>query len=143
MKKSIQYRFRKIDVAQFAIFPEHYSSEMSEVGFGLDSQFAFDKEQNVLCSRIIVSMTNEANNLLLKIELCCYFEIAKESMQNILQDNSYVFQPALLVQFASLCYGTLRGVIHMKTIDTPLNGYILPPVFFDTIINNPFIVERQ
>jgi len=142
MKKSIQYCFRKIDVAQFAIFLENYSGEISEVGFEMDAQFTFDKEQNVLCSRVIVSMTNEANQLLLKIELCCYFEIARESMQNILQDNSYVFDPPLLVQFASLCYGTLRGVIHMKTIDTPLNGYILPPVYFDTIIKEPFVVER-
>ena len=142
MKNAVQYRFRKIDVAQFATFPENYVREIPEVGFLLQSQFSFDKEQSVLCSKVIVSMMDDKLPLL-KAELCCYFEITNDSLRNILQDNRYVFQPPLLIQFASLCYGTLRGVVHLKTIDTPLNGYILPPVYFDTMIKDPFVVEKE
>ena len=139
MKTQIQYRFRKVDIAQFAMFLENYSDQIKDVAFKTDAQFGFDKNQNVLCSRIGVAMFKD-DRPLLKIELCCYFEITAETIENIRKDDQYVFVPALLVQFASLCYGTLRGVMHMKTLNTPLNNFILPPVYFDEIINKPFVV---
>ena len=141
MKSQIQYRFRKIDVAQFAMFLENYSDQISDVEFRTDTQFSFDKEQNVLCDRISVAMSKDGRPLL-KIELCCYFEISAESIENICQDDQYVFEPGLLVQFASLNYGTLRGVLHIKTLNTPLNRFILPPLYYSEIIKTPFLVKK-
>ena len=140
MKNQIQYRFRKIDVAQFAMFLENYTEQIQDVSFKTDTQFSFDKSQNVLCSRIDVAMFKDEQPLL-KIEVCCYFEITAESIENLRQDEQYVFAPAVLIQFASLCYGTLRGVMHAKTLNTPLNGFILPPIYFEEVIKTPFAVK--
>ena len=140
MKNQIQYRFRKIDVAQFAMFLENYSDQIKDVSFRTDTQFSFDKSQNVMCSQIDVAMFKDEQPLL-KIQLCCYFEITEESIENVRQENQYVFAPGLLIQFASLCYGTLRGVLHTRTLNTPLNGFILPPLYFDEVIKTPFAVQ--
>lgn len=139
MKNQIQYRFRKIDIAQFAIFMENYSDQIKDVAFKTDTQFGFDKDQNVMSCRIGVAMFKD-NRLLLKIELCCSFEITAETIDNLKQESQYVFAPGLLIQFASLCYGTLRGVMHAKTLNTPLNNFILPPVYFEEVIKTPFAV---
>ena len=140
MKNQIQYRFRKIDVTQFAMFLENYSEQIKDVTFKTDTQFIFDKDQKVLNCRIGVAMSKD-NRPLLKIELCCYFEITEETIENIRQENQYVFAPGVLIQFASLCYGTLRGVMHIKTLNTPLNGFILPPLYFEEVIKTPFVAQ--
>ena len=44
-------------------------------------------------------------------------------------------------RFASLCYGTLRGVMHIKTLNTPLNGFILPPLYFGEVIKTLFVAQ--
>ena len=139
MKNQVQYRFRKIDVLQFATFLENYSDQIREVSFKTDTQFGFDKDHNVLSSLINVTMFKEEKPLL-KIELGCYFEMTAESLENIRQDNQYIFDPALLVQFASLGYGTLRGVMHEKTMNTPLNSFILPPLYYGEIVKTPFVI---
>lgn len=139
MKNQIQYRFRKIDIAQFAMFMENYSDQIKDVAFQTDTQFSFDKDQNVLSCSIEVAMSKD-NKPLLKIEVCCSYEITAETIENLRQENQYVFAPGLLIQFASLCYGTLRGVMHTKTLNTPLNNFILPPVYFEEVIKVPFTV---
>jgi hypothetical protein len=139
MKKQIQYRFRKIDIAQFAMFLENGSDQIKEVAFKTDTQFGFDKDQNVLTCSIGVAMY-KYDKLLLKIELRCSYEITAETIENLRQDNQYVFAPRLLIQFASLCYGTLRGVMHTKTLNTPINSFVLPPVYFDDLIKEPFVI---
>lgn len=139
MKTQVQYRFRKIDVPQFATFLENYLEQTEEVSFRTDTQFSYDKDQNVLSSRIEVTMFKD-DKPLLKIAIICYFEIMADSLENIRQENQYVFDSALLVQFASLGYGTLRGVIHEKTMNTPLNSFILPPLYYGDIIKKPFAI---
>ena len=64
MIKQVQYRFRKIDVPQFATFLENYSDQIKEVSFNTDTRFSFDKDQNVLSSLINVAMFNGEKPLL-------------------------------------------------------------------------------
>ena len=64
MKAQVQYRFRKIEVPQFATFKENYSEQTKEVSFQTNTQFSSDKDQNVLSSRIDVSMYKDDKPLL-------------------------------------------------------------------------------
>ena len=54
------------------------------------------------------------------------------------KDKKYIFPTNVLIQFASLNYGTLRGAIHVKTLGSVLNKFILPPLYFNTFITSPF-----
>lgn len=140
MDTQVLYKYVKMELEQFAMFEENYNPEVKEVQFQTESQFSFDKENSVLCSRIVVNMS-ASDKPLVKTELKSYFEIQPESVDRIRQDNKIVFAPALLVQFLSLCYGSMRGVIFSKTSGTPLANYILPPVYFGNLIDKAFIVE--
>lgn len=140
MDTQVLYKYIKMELEQFAMFEENYNPEVKEVQFQTESQFSFDKENSVLCSRIVVNMS-ASDKPLVKTVLKSYFEIQPESVDRIRQDNTIVFAPALLVQFVSLCYGSLRGVIFSKTSGTPLANCILPPVYFGNLIDKAFIVE--
>ena len=140
MNQHFLYKFSKMELEQFAMFEENYSSEIKEVEFQTEVQFSFDKSNNILCSKIVVNML-QSTKLLVKAELRSFFNIKSESIEEIRKDNKITFVPSLLVQFASLCYGSIRGVLFTKTLGTPMNSFILPPAYLDELIDKSFVVE--
>jgi hypothetical protein len=74
--------------------------------------------------------------------MCSYFIIAKESVEQITNDKAQlIFTPMVLVQFASLNYGSLRGALSVKCQNTPLDDYVLPPIYLGQTIDQSFIVD--
>ena len=134
------YRFSKMELEQFAMFEENCNPEPNEVQFHTEAQFSYDKDSYILCSKIIVNMASQEKPLV-KAELKSYFSLLPESVENLRKDGRIMFASPLLVQFASLCYGSIRGVIFAKTIGTPINNYVLPPVYFANLIDKGFVVE--
>lgn len=141
MEPQVLYRFSKMELEQFAMFEENCNPETTEVAFNTEAQFSYDKNNSMLCSKILVNMSNQGKPLV-KAELKSYFSIHPESVENLRKDGRITFTPNLLVQFASLCYGSIRGVIFAKTTGTVINNFILPPVYFANMIDKGFVVEE-
>lgn len=141
MEQQVMYRFSKMELEQFAMFEENCDSGTKEVQFHTEAQFSYDTDNYILCSKIIVNMSAQEKPLV-KAELKSYFDLLPESVESLRKDSRIMFAPPLLVQFASLCYGSIRGVIFTKTLGTPLNGFILPPVYFGNLIDKGFVVEE-
>jgi hypothetical protein len=141
MEQQVMYRFSKMELEQFAMFEENCNSEPKEVQFQTEAQFSYDTDNYILCSKIIVNMSAQEKPLV-KAELKSYFNLLPESVENLRKDGRIMFAPPLLVQFASLCYGSIRGVIFTKTLGTPLNSFIVPPVYFGNLIDKGFVVEE-
>lgn len=143
MEQQVMYKYSKMELEQFAIFEENYQVGTTDVQFQTEAQFSYDMEHFVLCSKIIVNMMNIEKKPLLKAELKSYFDLQPESVEGLRQDGRIIFAPPLLVQFASFCYGAMRGVLFTKTSDSPLNKFILPPVYFGNIIDKSFAVQDR
>lgn len=141
MEQQVMYRFNKMELEQFAMFEENCNPEPKEVQFQTEAQFSYDTDNYILCSKIIVNMSAQEKPLV-KAELKNYFDLLPESVESLRKDSRIMFAPPLLVQFASLCYGSIRGVIFAKTMGTPLNSFILPPVYFGNLIDKGFVVEE-
>ena len=137
--EQIYYRYLRLELAQFAIFEDNVPQNIEEAQFNSQVQFFFDKEQNVIGCEIEITM--EWNDKpLMKAVMRSYFEIQDKSIEQIKDEyGKILFAQSVLIQFASLNYGALRGVIFLKTQETPLARFILPPVFFNNIIKDPFI----
>lgn len=138
--EEIAYRFIKIDLKQFAMFEENYSGTDNEIEIQTGVRFSYDKDKNVLCCDITI-LGSQLKKPLVKAEQCCYFQIKKESVKTLEKDGKYIFETPILIQFASLNYGALRGAINLKTLGTDLNCLILPPIYFSSIIDTPFTVK--
>ena len=73
-----------------------------------------------------VTLSKE-NGILLKADLASYFGIEPDSAEAMKSHEGLIAPADLLAQFASLAYGSVRGVVFAKTIGLPLNNLILPP----------------
>lgn len=139
--KDMMYRYAKMELEQFAMFEENLNEEHGEIQLQTEAQFKYDKAQQVLCSKITVTFSN-GETPLMRAVINSYFLIHQDSISRITDSEGHlVFPTSVLVQFASLNYGSLRGMIHLKTLGTKLSGYILPPIFFNEIITKDYIAE--
>lgn len=140
MEKPVMYRYSGLRLEQFAIFEENYNPHNNDIGFQAEVQYSFDVEHSILCCTITEKIT-DSGNLLIKAELNSFFDIQAESVCALTNEGRIMFPPSVLVQFASLCYGSLRGVIFAKTSGTPLSKYVIPPVYFANTIDKGFAVN--
>ncbi len=135
----IIYKYCKIELEQFAILEDTYQSDMGDTQIQTGVQFSYDQDQHIICCDTSVILI-QGDKTLLKTQLKSYFDLQPESVEALKEDGAIVFDEPLLIQFASLSYGSLRGVIYAKTLNTPFNNFILPPVYFSSIIDKPFVV---
>lgn len=140
MNNSIQYKFIKIDLTQFSPEWDKYDSENPSVGIETNFNFSFNKTEGVLRCTTSLHFIQE-DQIFLKTELQTFYEISKESIEELVGENVLTIPKGLLCQFASLAYGSYRGVLYMKTINTPLSNLILPPMYLNEVIKDDMKIQ--
>ena len=140
MTNQLLYKYVKIDLTQFAYFEENYDQSITEIEFQTNVKFSFDKVNHILCCIILLNMLHNGKYLV-KAEVKNFFDIEPNSLELLRNNGNIIFTPDLLVQFASFSYGSLRGILHVKTEGTVVNQFILPPVYMNKIITNGFEVQ--
>lgn len=130
---NIQYRFIKMDLTQFSPEWDRYDSKNPTIGIETNFSFSYNKSEGVLKCTTNLQFIQE-NQIFLKSELQTFFEITKDSIEGLTSEDVITIPKELLCQFASLSYGSYRGVIYMKSINTSLSNLILPPMYLDVVI---------
>lgn len=136
MEQGIYYKFVSLDLPQFATFEDSYREDEQDIDISCKFSFAYNFVQNLVCCSNSISISKGVQPLI-KADLDAYFAINETSVKALTENGEVVLQPELQAQFASLTYGTMRGVIFTKTINTPLNKIILPPNDVLEIFNKP------
>ena len=126
MEKEILYQFISMELVQFATFEDCYVENDEDIEITNKFQFSYNFVENVMCCTSSVSLSKESRNFL-KADLASYFGIEPSSAESLKESEDFIAPPELLAQFASLTYGSIRGVIFAKTMSTALNNIILPP----------------
>ena len=120
------YQFIGLEILQFATFEENFSDVNAEVEISNNFQFSYNFEDRTV--RCVTSVLFTQNNaVVLKCELASFFYLESETAESLIKGDVFLAPSELLAQFASLTYGSMRGVIFTKTIGSPLNKIILPP----------------
>ncbi len=137
--KSLQYRIAGFDLMQFIPTYEKFIADGSiEGNYGFD--FAFNKATNTL--RVIVNLSLTQNEeSVLTVQFATFVEIKDESAESIIKGNEITFAKEHLAQFASFGYGALRGVMYLKTINTPIDNVILPPLDLMDLFSTPLTIS--
>ena len=78
----------------------------------------------------------------LKIQLCTFVIISEDTVLALEKDGKIVFPANFLAQCASFGHGALRGIMYLKTINTPLEGIILPPVVYGDVFKKSIAFDR-
>ena len=126
MEKEILYQFISMELVQFATFEDNYVENDEDVEIANKFQFSYHFDKNVMCCTSSVTMSKESR-IFLKADLTSYFGIEPGSAESLKESEDFIAPAELLAQFASLTYGSIRGVIFAKTMGTALNNIILPP----------------
>lgn len=132
---NIQYKFIKMDLTQFSPEWNRYDASNESVGIETNFNFSFNKKEGILKCATYLTFIQD-NQVFLKSELQTFFEIKKESIKELTNGDVITIPKGLLCQFASLAYGSFRGVVYMKTINTDLSNLILPPLYLDEVIKD-------
>ncbi len=135
----LYYRFKNVSIEQFATLSNKLQENVP-IDYKTLFSFKYLKDENVLVSRAEVILLQE-KELKMKTIFDCSFEIKKESIAEITQeDGSIVFTKNVLIQLASLNYGTLRGIVIEKTKGTSFSHIFLPPLVVGDIIKEDLII---
>lgn len=126
MEKEILYQFISMELVQFATFEDCYVENDEDIEITNKFQFSYNFDENVMCCTSSVFLAKE-NRIFLKADLASYFGIGPNSAESLKESEDFIAPAELLAQFASLTYGSIRGVIFAKTMGTALNNIILPP----------------
>ncbi|MBD5293970.1 MAG: hypothetical protein HDR87_09680 [Bacteroides sp.] len=126
MNKNILYRLIKLDLTQFATFENAFKDDDSPLELSSAFRFSYNFDDKVVsCTTSVIITKNSAP--ILKAELDSYFNIQSESVAEMMEHDCLLLPTGLMTQFASLGYGSMRGVLYAKTMGTPLEKIILPP----------------
>ena len=129
-----------MDLTRFSPEWDRYNTGDPSVGIETNFNFSFNKSEGILkCTTSLTFIQN--NQVFLKSELQTFFEILKESIDELTNENVITIPRDLLCQFASLAYGSFRGVVYMKTINTALSNLILPPMYLDEVIKGDMKIQ--
>jgi hypothetical protein len=124
-----------MDLTRFSPEWDRYNTGDPSVGIETNFNFSFNKSEGIL--KCVTNLTFIQNNqVFLKSELQTFFEIIKESIDELTNENVITIPRSLLCQFASLAYGSFRDVIYMKAINTTLSNLILSPMYLDEVIKD-------
>lgn len=139
--RTINYKIASMRVALSQITKEKYSNEGN---MKIGNSFAFSiNEENclLLCSHKLVLKKNE--QVFAEIVLETIFAVSVESFNEMKKDGKIEIPQGFLVQCGSISYGTLRGIILQNAKEAGLDNIIIPPLYVDTVIKGPMIVDLK
>lgn len=138
--ENIKYKYVKLSTEQFATFEENFT-QGDAVDMNNSISFSFDFEKNAFCCSEEISFLQK-EKIIIKICVNSYFLIHPDNVADMTEGKSIHFPKNILWQFASLNYGSMRGILFEKTQGSVLNNIILPPCYFDKIITDDIQIEQ-
>lgn len=137
--EEIRYRLQELDLSQFVMRTENYHIG-EDINAETNMSFAYNKDQYIVRSSVYISMSQNDKKFL-EMQMDVYTELEKSSVDKIMTTEGVQLPRELQCQFASFGYGALRGVMLIKTVNTPLSKIILPPLILQDIIANDITIS--
>jgi hypothetical protein len=136
---NIYYRITNFQLNQFATFEDKFQ-QSKEITINSNFGLAYNSGARTIRSTICIDfLQNE--EMIMKVELSTFIEIKEESVNSLIKGNKLVLSPNLQIQFSSFGYGALRGIMYLKTINTPFANIILPPIEVSEMFKDPIEFE--
>lgn len=124
----IGFSILKIATEQFAIIEDaHKIGEHIQIRH--EMSFGIDKPNKRILMRKLARFQHPESSPFMIIDVACHFGINADDWEFLQEQDSesIVIPKDLSIHLAMLVVGTLRGILHAKTENTPFNQYIFPP----------------
>jgi hypothetical protein len=143
-QNQISFILRKISTEQFAIIESAFDSSKDNIEMENSARFGFNLDRRIITALLSVNFKQEKGPFLL-LEIGCHFEIIEEHWKNLYHVDKHEIQLplALARHLVVLAMGTLRGVLHAKTENTPFNIFFLPTINVTDIVKEDVIIKTN
>lgn len=143
-KDQISFGLRQISTEQFAIIESAFDESKDNFELGTELRFGFNTDKRIITPLLAINFSQDKNPFLL-LEIGCHFEIIEEHWNNLFNsDTKELKLPKELARhLVMLTVGTLRGVLHAKTENTPFNKFFIPTVNVNDLVKEDLVIKTD
>lgn len=146
-KNNIKYRIDSINQEEFSLNIEGVDlSNMNDLTlkFQYKMETLLKMNENLILVKPSVRLLYNESPVLTASVIVSYSVQTLEDAFSIDRDNQQInIKADILPAFIGAAYSTLRGIVYVRTIDTPLATYPIPMIELQTLINkNAISVEE-
>ena len=140
--KQFTYRYIGARIKDFRLSESIEIKTNNDIDFQPSIGFAYDSTNGVVGNSIVIKVVQSGRELAY-LKLDNFYELDATTRALIEGAEQYTIPVQALIQFASLSYGTARGVLIAKTDKTPLKDFVLPPTFFSDIYKDDMVFKKR
>ena len=146
-KNNIKYRIDSINQEEFSLNIEGVDlSNMNELTlkFQYKMETLLKMNDNLILVKPSVKLLYNESPVLTASVIVSYSVQTLDNAFSIDRDNQQInIKADILPSFIGAAYSTLRGIVYVRTVDTPLATYPIPMIELQTLINkNAISVEE-
>jgi hypothetical protein len=141
-ERIIGFSILKIATEQFAVIADaHRIGEHAQIQHEMN--FGVDKLNKRIFMRKLARFQHPESSPFMIIDISCHFGINPDDWEYLKVPNteSIILPRDFSIHLAMLVVGTLRGVLHAKTENTPFNQYIFPAFDVTSLIPEKLFFE--
>lgn len=137
------FKLAEINTNEFAIIDDAFK-ERKKVNLGTTINFGTDQEMRALGINMKFQY-EQSKKPFLVIAATCVFQIEENAWKNLINHEAkkIVFPEYFASHLAVLTVGTIRGILHEKTMGTPYNKFILPPINLTNLIKKDIEIDFE
>ncbi len=141
-KVSIGFQLIKITTEQFAIIPDAFNKNETNIEMSIGLKFGLDNKKRIIASFIKVQFEQNKKAFIV-IEVANHFNIEKNAWDGFDKtENNIIIPKGFASHLVMLTIGTLRGVLHCKMENTEFNTFILPTINVTEMIKNDVEINK-
>ncbi len=143
-KEQISFGLRQITTEQFAIIESAFDESKTNFELGTGLRFGFNADKRIVTPLLAINFSQEKSPFLL-LEIGCHFEIINEHWNSIfnITTNELKLPKELARHLVMLTVGTLRGVLHAKTENTPFNKFFIPTINVNELVKEDILIQTN
>jgi hypothetical protein len=143
-KDQISFGLRKITTEQFAIIESAFNESEANFELGTGLRFGFSTEKRIVTPLLAINFSQNKNPFLL-LEIGCHFEIVEDYWKNLFHSDTFELKlpKDLARHLVMLTVGTLRGVLHAKTENTPFNKFFIPTINVNELVEDDILIKAN
>lgn len=136
---NIKYRLEGFELTQYIMRQELFDNSR-EADVESEMSFSYNSERNILRNTLSVALSQDGNTFL-SMQIDTFVSIVQESADIMIHDGTVTIPKILQCQAVSFGYGALRGIMYLKTVNTPLCTLVLPPLVVHSVIKSDISIE--
>mgnify|MGYP006274838679 CR=1 FL=1 len=142
-KKELALSFKLVNIStdEFAILEDSYT-EGENVQMTTNITFGHDIEHRGLGAQLKFQFEQNEKPFLV-ITATCGFQLDEEAWESLLDEEGkkLVLPEGFASHLAVITVGTIRGILHEKTTNTPFNQFMIPPINLTQMIHGDVEME--